>query len=892
MTQFGLTSSGLVVERQSDIISAVQAQLQAAFGQNINLSGQSVLGQILGIVSERLALLWELTEAVYVSQYPSGAEGTSVDNILALNNLVRLAATPSVTAPTDTAGVPGLVLYGTAGTVIPAGSIISVQSNSLLQFTLDTAVTIAAAVNAVQLLVLSAPPTSGAFQFSIVDPAGNTLISASLPWSTPAAQTQISWTVVPSTGTFKISLDSAYGPFTIPSAGTYSPSTTAAVIQAAVRALGVGTPYAAMTVTGSIAGTVATPTGTLVNGSSQITSVSSTAGLVVGMQAADGAVNIPAGTFITNIVGNTVFISQAATGNATETITFSGALLFNWGTVSQPSIALTSNSLSPGLDGGVVLNSLQSIFNTFFDSFANNYPFTDVTCTGSLAATSVAVNFGIGAVVPGQPVTSSQPIATIDVVEDSLLTGATVVNTEVLTTGVGTATGAPAQGIGSATATQTGPNDVPAGFLTVIGSPISGWTSVNNPLDVIPGTNVESDTQALTRRNEDLASNANGPLDAIAEKVSLVPGVVQAVGFQNLSIAALQILTFSAVPTSGAFTIAVNGGVGTQTTASMSWRSLANVQAIYFSGAPSGGSFTITMNSLTTGAILSSANAAAVQMAVRMLSGFSNAVVTGSFVNGLFLSFGAGAVQQYPISTTDSLTGASISATVPSVQAQINALPSYGFATVQGSFAATMVIAFNGSTGGQAQNAVTTPSNSLEISATPVVVTQSFGRPGKSFEIVVNDNNGEASNLLIAEAIFASAPAGISSYGNQPPVAITDSAGNIYQIYFSRPTQVPIYVVLNLQTDLTSSANPQFNVGSIITVQEGIAAVINAFKIGGLVVGFGTNGIIGAFNAVPGILDYTLFFGTSANPVTDTNIQLLPEQVAFGQTFNIIVSYE
>jgi hypothetical protein len=92
---FGLTSNGLAIMRQSDIISAFQAQLQAALGQNINVLPQSILGQITNIVAEREALVWELLEAVYNSQYPATAEGTSLDNILALTGLKRLPATPS-----------------------------------------------------------------------------------------------------------------------------------------------------------------------------------------------------------------------------------------------------------------------------------------------------------------------------------------------------------------------------------------------------------------------------------------------------------------------------------------------------------------------------------------------------------------------------------------------------------------------------------------------------------------------------------------------------------------------------------------------------------------------------------------------------------------------------
>lgn len=885
---FGLTPAGFVLMRQSDIISMLKAQQQQAFGQNINFSGQAVLGQLMGIHSRPLSFLWELGEALYASQYPSGAEGTSVDNILALSNNKRKAATATKSAPTDTAGEFGLVFYGTAGTVIPALSLITVQGNASLQFQTDTAVTIAAAVNAIQKLLLSSPPTSGAFTFTLADSVGNVLTSPSLPWNTPTAVTQLAWSKVPVSGNFQLQVASALGTFLTPSRGF---GVATAQIQTDIR--GLNGAYSAVTVSGSVGGAVLVTTGDVAVSSDQLTNLASVVGIVIGMQIT-GA-NIPANTTVLNLIGNTVTLSQAATGTASgETITLSGALTINWGGASQPLVALTSDTLAPV--AGVVYNSLQAAFNTLHDIPGGNWPYTDVTCTGSLAGGSVSINFGIGALISGQPTSGFQPQNTLVVSASTLQNGFVVVNTNVLTKGSGTATGAPAQGIGSATCTQTGPNPVPAGFLSVIGSPVSGWTAVTNPLDCITGTNAENDTEALARRDTELAANANGPVDAIAAKVEKVTNVVKAIGFQNLSLAALQVLTFSAVPTSGSFTLGLNGGLGLRTTAPILYRALSNVQALYFSGTPTGGYFTITLNSLTTTHIPFSANAATVQAAVQALTGFENALVTGAFGSGFFFSFGAGGARQYPISATDALTGASLTASVPSVQALINAVPGYEPATVIGSFASTFVVAFNGSTGGQAQDGITAPTNTLLISATPVTITQSFGRPGKSIEIVVNDNNGEASNLDIAEAIFGSAPGGILTYGNNlpsgNPTVVSDAFGNTYPIGFSRPTQVPFYVVISLQTDLTLSENPAFSIGSIATIQEDVAAIGNAFNMGALVIGFGSNGLIGAFNDVPGIVSYSLFFGTAPNPSSNANVQLLPEQAPIFETFNIIVNYQ
>lgn len=597
---FGLTPTGFQPKQLQDIKTEIQQELSAAFGQNLDFLPESVFGQIVGIFSEREALIWQLGEAIYASQYPQGAEGTSVDNILALNNLRRLGATASKTAPTDTDGTPGLILYGTPGTVIPAGSLISVLGTPSQQFAIDITVTIAAAQDDVQTLFFSNTPDVGNFQLSIVTPLLVTETTGLIPFSANAA-----------------------------------------AVQAAINAL---TGYADVTVTGS---------------------------------------------FTTGFI-----------------ITFT----------------LTSG------------NQFQNPFTIF---------------------------------------------------SNTLQMGVNVTNINV----VHTTSGHPAEVAASATATTTGPLFAPAGTLTVIDSPISGWAAVNNPLDVIPGTDIENDTQALERRNRLLAEQANGPIQSIVEKVLQVPGVQQALGFENRTEAAVQVIGFSGVPVTGNFRIEFTAGV-----------------------------------------------------------------LTGNI----------------PFTATSSV-----------VQAAINAVPGYSLVLVTGNFVTGFAIDFNGAKGGQPQPLVTVPFNTLGVTATPV-----FGRPPKSFEIVAQGGDSTA----IANAIYGAKPAGIETYGNVT-IDVTDAFGNLYPISFSRPTQVPIYVAITLITDLTSSPTPKFNVGSIPTIQEDIVDIGNAIPIGGLIIGFGSDGLIGAFNSVPGIVSYTLFFGESPGPVSNANIQLQPEQIAEFQTFLVSISY-
>ncbi len=151
---FGLNDSGFNIKRLEDIKLEIEADLRGSLGEGINLEDNAPLGQIVGIFAEREALLWELAEAVYNSQFPDSAEGVSLDNSNALVNVPRLGAVKSIAV---------VRARGTATTVIPAGSIVSVDGDSTARFVTELAVTIAAAVNAEQKITFSAVPDSGNF---------------------------------------------------------------------------------------------------------------------------------------------------------------------------------------------------------------------------------------------------------------------------------------------------------------------------------------------------------------------------------------------------------------------------------------------------------------------------------------------------------------------------------------------------------------------------------------------------------------------------------------------------------------------------------------------------------------------------------------------------------
>ncbi len=95
MVDYGVTDTGFVRKPIDIIKGELEASLRAKLGDTLNLLPSSVFGQLIGIVSDREADVWELLEDVYASQYPSGARGQSLDNLCSLTGVRRDQATKS-----------------------------------------------------------------------------------------------------------------------------------------------------------------------------------------------------------------------------------------------------------------------------------------------------------------------------------------------------------------------------------------------------------------------------------------------------------------------------------------------------------------------------------------------------------------------------------------------------------------------------------------------------------------------------------------------------------------------------------------------------------------------------------------------------------------------------
>jgi len=131
---YGLTAGGLIIKRLADIKAELEASFKGEFGTGVNLQAQGPFGQMIGIWSEREALLWELVEAIYNGLDPATAEGVPLQKSCNIVGVTKQEATYSTVTVTCT---------GTPATVILIGTIFSVSGNPLARFLTDYQVTIA-----------------------------------------------------------------------------------------------------------------------------------------------------------------------------------------------------------------------------------------------------------------------------------------------------------------------------------------------------------------------------------------------------------------------------------------------------------------------------------------------------------------------------------------------------------------------------------------------------------------------------------------------------------------------------------------------------------------------------------------------------------------------------
>lgn len=115
----GLTGQGFEPKPLEDIKADLGSALRTVFGMAITLIAQSVFGQLIGVVADRLADLWQLGLNIYTASTREGAVGVQLDHIGLLTGTARRAATNTKVMVT---------CLGDNGTVITEGSVVSIPS--------------------------------------------------------------------------------------------------------------------------------------------------------------------------------------------------------------------------------------------------------------------------------------------------------------------------------------------------------------------------------------------------------------------------------------------------------------------------------------------------------------------------------------------------------------------------------------------------------------------------------------------------------------------------------------------------------------------------------------------------------------------------------------------
>jgi len=128
---YGVTPTGFKRPRLLDVKQDLEQAFRAEFGP-INLAGESVTGQIIGIQSKIIADAWEALEATYHAMYRSSATGVSLDRAVGYIGLQRNQQTATTLVA---------ALFGAEGTEIPADAHTSLAETEDV-FTLDQPVSI------------------------------------------------------------------------------------------------------------------------------------------------------------------------------------------------------------------------------------------------------------------------------------------------------------------------------------------------------------------------------------------------------------------------------------------------------------------------------------------------------------------------------------------------------------------------------------------------------------------------------------------------------------------------------------------------------------------------------------------------------------------------------
>lgn len=131
MALFALTSDGIQVPTQAQLVAYLTAQYQAIYGSDINLDSDTPDGQMMNVYIQMLLDAADLIVQVNNSFDPDAAFGKTLDQRVAINGIQRQEGTYTVTAVTIVT-TQSINLYGLDQTVQPVFTVADNAGNQWL----------------------------------------------------------------------------------------------------------------------------------------------------------------------------------------------------------------------------------------------------------------------------------------------------------------------------------------------------------------------------------------------------------------------------------------------------------------------------------------------------------------------------------------------------------------------------------------------------------------------------------------------------------------------------------------------------------------------------------------------------------------------------------------
>lgn len=204
-----LTANGFVRKSFTEILVDIQGKFKSAFGQEFDLTPDSPNGVLINSMALMVDDAYAVAEEVYDSLSPTGANGSSLDTVMAYSGMTRKAATK----------MAGLVAMFTTGSSlsVPA-STVALRGRDSLRLVSKAALSVSS--SSAEVVYLSCPSaTTGSVQsYTFAFSFGTFTLSNNNPI---LALRHLSYLVAPYAGT----LMTTEGLFIIPNTGSMSVTT-------------------------------------------------------------------------------------------------------------------------------------------------------------------------------------------------------------------------------------------------------------------------------------------------------------------------------------------------------------------------------------------------------------------------------------------------------------------------------------------------------------------------------------------------------------------------------------------------------------------------------------------------------------------------------------------